>query len=543
VQHSPAGEEACCLHLFFPHLADLQVDKIENLENAVLITARSRAADAACRRCGLSSARVNSRYRRRLHDLAAGGRPVMIDLEVRRFFCRNPSCELRTFAEQVPAVTQRHQRRTPLQRSLLEAVALALAGRAGARLAGALGIAISRTTLIRLIRALPDPGIGQVTALGVDDFAKRKGHSYATILIDMDTHRPIDVLEDRQAGTVAQWLKDHPGVQVICRDRAGAYAEGAREGAPDAIQVADRFHLWQNLCDAVEKTVISCRADLREPVPEPGGHKPAGCGGSVPAETTGPAAQDSGDGRLAIRARERHAAIHDLLAQGRNYTQISEILGLTRHTVRKFARAATAGQVITGPSPRSSSIDRFAPYLQQRWDQGCTDAAQLFAEIQAQGYPGSKRSARRYMQPLRATLATPVLPLPPPTVREVTRWIISHPDHLTDDQTARISQVKARSTQLSATAGHVTAFAEMMTGSHGEHLPAWLAAVDLDDLPHLHSFTRGIRRDQAAVTNGLTLAHSSGAVEGNVCRIKALKRQTFGRANLDLLRKRILLSG
>jgi transposase len=543
VQHSPAGEEACCLHLFSPHLADLQVDKIENLENAVLITARSRAADAACRRCGLSSARVNSRYRRRLHDLAAGGRPVMIDLEVRRFFCRNPACELRTFAEQVPAVTQRHQRRTPLQRSLLEAVALALAGRAGARLAGALGIAISRTTLIRLIRALPDPGIGQVTALGVDDFAKRKGHSYATILIDMDTHRPIDVLEDRQAGTVAQWLKDHPGVQVICRDRAGAYAEGAREGAPDAIQVADRFHLWQNLCDAVEKTVISCRADLREPVPEPGGHKPAGCRSGVPAETTGPAAQDSSDGRLAVRARERHAAIHDLLAQGRNYTQISEILGLTRHTVRKFARAASPGQVITGPSPRSSSIDRFAPYLQQRWDQGCTDAAQLFAEIQAQGYPGSKRSARRYLQPLRSTLAAPVLPPPPPTVREVTRWITSHPDHLTDDQTARISQVKARSTQLSATAGHVTAFAEMMTGRHGERLPAWLAAVDLDDLPHLHSFTRGIRRDQAAVTNGLTLAHSSGAVEGNVCRIKALKRQTFGRANLDLLRKRILLSG
>ena len=543
MQHSAAGEEACCLHLFFPHLAGLQVDKIENLENTVLITARSRAADAACRRCGLSSARINSRYRRRLHDLAAGGRPVLIDLEVRRFFCGNPECELRTFAEQVPAVTQPHQHRTVLQRSLLEAVALALAGRAGARLAGGLGIAISRTTLIRLIRALPDPGIGQVTVLGVDDFAKRRGHSYATILIDMDTHRPIDVLEDRQAGTLAQWLKDHLGVQVICRDRAGAYAEGSREGAPDAIQVADRFHLWQNLCDAVEKTVIACRADLREPAPEPADPEPAGPGSDVPAETTGPAGQDPGNGRLAIRARERHAAIHDLLAQGKNYTQVCQTLGLARHTVRKFARAASAEQVITGPSPRSSSIDRFTPYLQERWNQGCTDAAQLFTEIQAQGYSGSKRSARRYLQPLRAALTTPVIPPPPPTVPEVTRWITSHPDHLTGNETARISQIKARSVQLSATAGHVTAFAEMMTGRHGERLPAWLAAVDLDDLPHLHSFTRGIRRDQAAVTNGLTLAHSSGAVEGNVCRIKALKRQMFGRANLDLLRKRILLSG
>ena len=543
MQHSPAGEEACCLRLFFPHLGDLHVDKVEDLEDAVLITARSRAVDAACHRCGLSSARVHSRYRRRLHDLAAGGRAVRIDLEVRRFFCGSPGCELRTFAEQVPAVAMRHQRRTLLLRSLLEAVALALAGRAGARLARALGTVISRTTLIRLIRALPDPGIGRVTVLGVDDFAKRRGQSYATILIDMDTRRPIDVLEDRQAATLARWLKDHPGVQVICRDRAGAYAEGSREGAPDAIQVADRFHLWQNLCAAVEKTVISCRADLREPAPEPGDPEAAGPGSDVPAEMTGPAAgQDTGNGRLATRSRERHAAIHDLLAQGRNYTQISEMLGLTRHTVRKFARAATAGEVITGSSPRSSRLDRFAPYLQQRWDQGCTDAAQLFAEIQAHGYSGSARSARRYLQPLRAALTAPALPPPPPTVREVTRWITSHPDHLTDEEKARLSQVKARSTQLSTAAGHVTAFAEMMTGRHGERLPGWITAVDLDDLPHLHSFTSGIRRDQTAVTNGLTLEHSSGAVEGNVCRIKALKRQMYGRASLDLLRKRILLT-
>jgi transposase len=529
--------------LFFPHLAGLHVDKIEDLGNAVLVTARSRAAEAACHRCGTSSARVNSRYRRQLHDLAAGGRPVTIDLEVRRFFCVNAECGARTFAEQVPALTRRHQRRTPLLQGLLEAVALALAGRAGARLAGALGAGVSRSTLIRLIRALPDPVIGQVTVLGVDDFAKRRGHSYATILIDMDTHRPVDVLEDRQAATLARWLEEHPGVQVICRDRAGAYAEGARQGAPGAIQVADRFHLWQNLCDAVEKTVMSCRADLREPVPDPGDPESPGPCGDVAAETTGPASGQAaaGGGRLAIRSRERHAAVHGLLAQGKNITQVSEMLGLTRHTVRKFARAAAAEQVITGPSPRSSRLDRFAPYLQQRWNQGCTDAAQLFAEIQAQGYSGSKRSTRRYLQPLRAALTAPVLPPPPPSVREVTRWITSHPDHLTDDEKARLGQVKARSSQLSAAAGHVTAFAQMMTGRHGERLPAWMAAVDLDDLPHLRSFTSGIRRDQAAVANGLTLEHSSGAVEGNVCRIKALKRQMYGRASLDLLRKRILL--
>lgn len=541
MQHPVAGEEACCLHLFFPHLGNLQVDKVEDLGNTVLITAQSRAADAACHRCGQSSARVHSRYRRQLHDLAAGGRAVLIGLEVRRFFCSNPACELQTFAEQLPAVARRHQHRTPLLGSLLETIALALAGRAGARLARALGAEVSRTTLIRMIRALPDPPIGQVSVLGVDDFAKRRGHSYATILIDMDTHRPIDVLADRQAATLAQWLREHPGVRVICRDRAGAYAEGSREGAPDAIQVADRFHLWQNLCGVVEKTVISCRADLREAAPEPDDLQAAPDGADVPAEAGPEAGQEPGAGRLAVRARERHAAVHDLLAQGRTQTQICAMLGLSPKTVRKFTCAATPGQVTAGPRPPSSGIDRFAPYLHERWNQGCTDAALLHAEIAAQGYHGSQRSTRRYLQPLRATLTTPVLPPPPPTVREVTRWITSHPGHLTDDETAKLSRVKARSARLAATATHVTAFAEMMTSRHGEHLPGWIVAVELDDLPHLHSFTRGIRHDQAAVVNGLTLAHSSGAVEGNVCRVKALKRQMFGRANLDLLRKRILL--
>jgi hypothetical protein len=156
--------------------------------------------------------------------------------------------------------------------------------------------------------------------------------------------------------------------------------------------------------------------------------------------------------------------------------------GLSPKTVRKFIRAATAEQVITGPRPPSSGIDRFAPYLHERWNQGCTDAARLHAEIQAQGYRGSNRSVRRYLQPLRATLTTPVLPPPPPTVREVTRWITSHPGHLTDEETAKLGQVKARSTHLSATAGHVTALARReATVVHGE-----LRAVGQIHRLHLH---------------------------------------------------------
>jgi DNA-binding CsgD family transcriptional regulator len=208
----------------------------------------------------------------------------------------------------------------------------------------------------------------------------------------------------------------------------------------------------------------------------------------VATQAAGP---DRTEGRLAVRGRERHAAIHDLLARGKNYTQISQMLGLTRHTVRQFPRAATPGQMIVGPHPHSSGQDHFVADLQQRWNQGWTDAVLLHAEIAAQGYQGSKRPVRRYRQPLCATLTAsgaPAAPADRPGSHPVDH---SHPGHLTEDETAKLTKIKARSPQLNASAGHVTAFAEMMTGRHHERLPAWITAVERDDLPCLHAFTWG----------------------------------------------------
>ncbi|WP_285705222.1 ISL3 family transposase [Microtetraspora sp. NBRC 16547] len=505
-------------------------------ENGLLICARTRYAEPSCPSCGTSGRRVHSRYRRRLSDVTCGDTPVTIELEARRFFCANPVCAAVTFAEQVPDLTAAYARRTPALSRLLASIALALAGRAGTRLSGKLGIHVSRSLLIRLIRALPDPEIGQVTVLGVDDFAKRKGHAYATVLVDMATHRPIDVLDERRGDVLADWLRDHPGIEVICRDRAGAYAEGARDGAPEAIQVADRWHLWKNLCDAVEKTVRAHRADLDEPAPQ--GEEPVEA-----ATQDAPSATETGpiESRTTVRTRERHAAIHALLTEGRNITQICRILGLDRKTVNKYRHAASADELLNGPRFRSRAFNDFVPYLQQRWEEGCTDAAVLFTEITARGYRGSARSVRRYVQPLRAALGMSALPPPPPTVRQMTQWITRRPDRLTEDDQVQLKDVLTRSPRLTALAGHVAAFARLLLERRGQDLAAWMTAVEADDLPQLHSFARGLRRDQAAVLHGLTLEHSSGAVEGNVNRIKALKRQMYGRAKLDLLRKRILL--
>jgi len=527
------------------------IDRVECASGVVRVAAHARAIEVPCQTCGTVSSRVHSRYLRRLGDLAVGGQPVAIQLTVRRFFCANASCARQTFAEQIPGLTLRHGRRSAPLHDLLASIGLALAGRAGARLAGRLGVTVHPTTLLRLVRALPEPQASHATGpavLGVDDFALRRGHVYGTVLVDIDGHRPIDLLPDRTAETLATWLGAHPGVQIVCRDRSGAYADGARTGAPHAIQVADRWHLWHNLGEAVEKTVIRHRADLPEPEPNTADDPPAGPPvppvTAVTAVTAEAADTDArpAEGRLAVRTRERHAAVHALLTRGVSRSGITRQLRLDPHTVRRYARAARVEDLLTTAQARASLLDPFKAYLHQRFNSGCTDAARLTTEITAQGYRGSDQTVRRYLQPYRATLVAPPPTPVRPSVRQVTGWLTRHPEGLTEDETLQLKKLLHRSPALATTYQHVHDFADIMANRKGRQLASWMRQVDADGSPELRSLVTGLRGDLDAVTNGLTLPYSSGPVEGHVNRIKMLKRQMYGRASFDLLRKRVLLA-
>jgi len=542
------------LAVLFPHLAGLRVHRVEDAGVAVMITASCRADSACCPRCGLESARVHGGYARTVADGAAGCRPVLIVLRVRRFRCRNPQCPAVTFAEQAAGLSERYRRRSVPLLAMLAGFGLELAGRAAARLAGTLGIAVHPATVLRLVAAAPDP---QVTAapdvLGVDDFALAKGYVYGTVLVDMRTGDVVDLLPDREAATLEAWLTAHPGAGIICRDRAGAYAEGARAGAPAAIQVADRWHLWHNLAEYAGKTVAGHRGCLKDQPGDADGHDAPGPAGTPEQEPPGQAegGQVPPDGfldacgrerRLVIRTRQRHAEIHQRLDAGESLSAISRVTGLDRKTVQRFARAGSAGELLGKATSRESKLDAFKPYLHQRWNEGVTDAAALHAELQQRGWAGSEQTIRRYVRPFRQALAAPGPAPAVPKTRQITRWLLTRPDHLQPDEQAQIQAIRARCPHIDALAGHVTAFAEMMTARTGSRdLETWLAAVEADEQAGLRSFAAGIRNDQQAVINGLTLHWNSGKVEGTVNKIKMIKRQMYGRAGFDLLRKRVIL--
>ncbi|MCX5195795.1 ISL3 family transposase [Streptomyces sp. NBC_00249] len=544
-----------------PHLSGVVIESIKQTGGVITLRAGCQTLPVRCPGCGMPSWRVHGRYVRRPGDAPVAGRPVVIELVVRRFKCLNDRCPGVTFAEQVAGLTRPHARQTTLLRSMLSSIALTLAGRPGARLAALLGIRIAKDALLDLLRSVPQQPVGAVRFLGVDDFALRKGDSYATILVDLEARRPVDVLPGRDAGPLAAWLRQHPEVEAICRDRAGAYAEGARTGAPQAVQVADAWHLWRNIAEALERTVGSHHGCIRDAFAETvvAAEKTV----ETPVTTELPVAVAvpfiPPDGtldvlgrprRLVARTAERYASVQALLAEGKTLAAIGRALRLDHSTVRRFARAGSLDELLAKATGRLSVLDEHKEYLHARWLDGCHDIRQLHRELGERGFTGSIQCVRRYFrsykpprQPDRKQQRVPrPQPRPTPKPRRVVRWIMTNPQYLAPADATELKEIRTICPHLDAAARHVHDFAEMLHHLRGDQLPDWIDRVLADDLPALHSLVSGMRRDFDAVTAGLSTPWSSGQVEGHVTRVKLLKRMGYGRANLDLLRQRVLLS-
>jgi transposase len=339
---------------------------------------------------------------------------VMLQLSVRKFFCANGRCTRRIFTERVPGIVAPWARRTSRLLHWLAAIAVTLGGAAGARLSQQQELAVSRNTLLRVLRRLPVPSLATPTVLGVDDFALRKGQTYGTVLIDLARRQPVALLPDREAPTLAQWLQTHPGVAIIARDRAKAYADGARQGAPAAIQVADRFHLLQNLVEALEQVFHTHRAALdamnatlrRQGVPLADGTMATAV---PPPPPTNP--------QKTAQRRAHRVALHQqvwaLRDQGWPGHAIATQLGIGKSTVLRYLRTATLPERQRRSDRGRSILHPYTPYLLARWNAGCRNALRLFRELQQHGYPGSYTPVVRYAQRLRLAQGQGLQPRPP----------------------------------------------------------------------------------------------------------------------------------
>lgn len=513
----------------------------------------TKGEQAHCPLCDRASTSIHSHYQRTLADLPWNGIAVRLQLTTRRFFCRSKNCPRRIFTERLPGIVAPYARRTLRLTEVLEVIGFAVGGEAGARVLRYLAIQISPDAVLDLIRAAAQDEHDIPRVLGVDDWAFRRGHRYGTLLVDLERHRVVDLLPDRTAESLVTWLAQHGTPEIISRDRGSGYAEAARRGAPDAIQVADRFHLLQGLTDALEKVFRQHRSALKAAVVGDAprveheeetyrGKRQVSRPGQQRAET----ARQDRQGEKVARAHQ----IRTLYEVGVGITEIARQVGVSRKTVYAYLRQ---GGPPEPKRPRRNPGERviapYEQYLLQRWNEGCHNGMQLWREIQAQGYTFSRASAARFVTHLRQHGRPPhpltarrsgVCSARGPTARQVALLCLQRPDRLDEEETAYLARLRTQDDSLETACQLGCDFAKLVRERQGDRLDTWITRAVDSDIDAVKRFATGLLADEAAVRAGLTLKWSQGPVEGQVNRLKLIKRTMYGRANFDLLRQRVL---
>jgi transposase len=512
---------------------------------------------AACPLCQQCSERIHGSYVRTVADVPCGGRRVLLSLTVRKFVCGTPTCLRTIFTERLPDFVQSYARMTNRLKSALQAIGLAAGGETGTRLAAKVGILTKASTLLYHVLSLPDDLALKVRILGVDDWSWKKGRRDGTILVDLEKRKIIDLLPDRSSATFAQWLRAHPEVEIISRNRGADFAAGAREGAPQARQIADRFHLVRNLSEVLQPLLARCRTEIRRAKQE---ESSEGVQDALPSEQVPPEPtrmlphpdtwkqQPPQQMLRAYQARQREREdlfchMTELRAQRMKLADIAKHVGKSERCVRAWLKHGGAPE--HKRPGRRSVFDPYARYVLERWQAGVYDGRQLYEEIRAQGFTGTIRIVQRFLQTLREE-RRPLIDLAPSSPEEQFSshnavWLfIRDLADLTTEEQGMLTTIRHASVTADAAYGFVQEFLTMVRKRQGERLDAWLAAIQESQIPELQRFALGILRDKDAVMAGLTEIYSNGPVEAQVHKLKFIKRSMFGRAKLPLLRQRLL---
>ena len=538
----------------------LHVDELSFTRDLLTIYASTSNPAPQCPLCGQPPRRIHGCYTRTLADLPWCGVPVRLRVRVRKFFCDIPSCERKIFAERLDEVAGVYARGTDRQREVLEWIAFALGGEAGARLARELGLLVSPDTLLNRIRGTFRADAENVRVLGVDDFGFRKGNASGTILVDLERHKIVDLLQGHSTELIEQWLRQRPGVEVASRERSNVCREGISKGAPEATQVTERWHLLHNLTQVLEEFLLQKRTSLQKATaPEEKttteGEAPADLGAPGPMSPNRPRRWQA---RQEEKARKRHERlveqwrnIRRLYLAGADLRDICRQLGISARTLYRY-------KDLQEPPPRpaykrrASVLDPYVPYLLRRWNEGCHNAKRLYREIRERGYAHSEKICATFIADLRRAKATgkPPSSVPrarkgsvagtSPTAKNVAALFMRREEKLNGEHKEYLQRLCASDAALADAHRLTQEFAKMVRNLEGEKLDGWFKEADTSDAEVMKRFSAGLKKDLAAVRAGLTESWSTGPVEGFINKLKLLKRQGYGRANFDLLRARAL---
>ncbi len=495
---------------------------------------------AQCPECSKRSDSVHSSRRRRIQHLPCSGQTLWLVFSVRHWYCRNPVCSRKIFAESLAPFAGSHQQSSQALQNLQRQLGLIAGGEAGKRAATAVGLRCSADTLLR--RVINTPGTKQSGAphVGIDEWAWHRGHRYGKLIVNLDTHRPLVLLPGRDQRTLATWFRKYPEIQVVSRDRSGVYATAAREGAPQARQVADRWHLLKNIGDALERMMYRHIPLIRLVASELSLKK------SPEPELSVPAASLRRPERLKQQTRKkRHQRWTEVMAlhnKGCSFREISRITGLSRVTVSRWVRSGTFPEMSTRP-PKRGLLDPWREWLKEQRESGNYNASRIWREMVARGFTGSETIVRDAVAKWRKGWIPPVTTAARlPSVSRVSRWLMPWRIIRGEENYASrfISLMCEKEPELKIAQQLVLEFYRILKTQNKSQLSSWFTRVHESGSAELRRVAAGMEADAAAICEAISSRWSNGVVEGHVNRLKMLKRQMYGRAGFELLRQRVM---